>query len=59
MSAALHTTTDTTDTSEQPADLDPTTGSSPAAPVVVIELEPHQVAQHPDNVRDPSGGSRS
>ena len=35
---------------------DPTTDPDPTAPSVVLELTPDQVAQHPDNLRNPGRG---
>jgi len=60
-------TTDTTDsapdTAAEPASIEATTAAEqveqaePGGPVaVVIELHPDAVAQHPDNIRDPSRG---
>jgi len=57
-------TTDTTDnapdTAAEPASIEATTAAEQAEPggpvAVVIELHPDAVAQHPDNIRDPSRG---
>ena len=64
MTATLHAAPETItvpDAPEAPAAADPTTDTTPAAPEVgpvgvIIELAAHQVAQHPDNVRDASRG---
>ena len=58
MSAALDTTTDTDQITDRAPD---PTVAAPAAPEagpvgVIIELPAHQVAQHPDNVRDATRG---
>ena len=54
--ATAPTTQQSTDSNDQPVTDAQQTPDPPAAVVVVVQLDPAQVAQHPENIRDASRG---